>query len=582
MAINVISAVVIENEVTPCTYVDILVTVDAPIYGWFFSGSPITLTGALTSFLVSVPREFPGRVALIETEGSGKYDLAFEDFGILYFHFRHLYSSNINIITNPNLDGTHTVDIALLWHQEPNLPYNSIDYEYSLNDVDWFDSSNFPTVATGSHIAYVRDSMGCKVQKSFELEAGVSNPFEKFFFISNVNSVTFAKDEVWDSLQDGIYKTRDNTLSLTGIEDWLNREAILYRDKDNIKIQFKSNYPEHEITIEDCKGELIELPIVALKKSENLDLFESLDCHLYAFNSNILGMYFSSGDYYDEVGSVLGQFELQGNLPNSAIIGTVMEIPGYGSQEVVDIFYDRTINKRVCIFNVAPSTLGVVIMKALYNLLPYNIYEFPLDFGDVTVPVGLMNQIRIRIKAFDIPNAEEENHYSEYINILSDGDWADMNGDNDIVSFDYFNKNNQDIFYIYGITHFFRTAIKMLEEVIIDDSEITIGDKTTNLIKSSVNEGIKIEFEEVNYREMIKITLALSSEVLFINGKGYVKNEGIEVKKIENTNLFNIECTLIDSGESFNININGATGGTGNPIYIPKLIETGTGNYLKT
>mgnify|MGYP003636732381 CR=1 FL=1 len=581
MAINIISANIIENTATPCDFVDVQVTTESVIYGWVSSDSVTpNLVGALT-FIVSCPRGIPFRVGLIESEFASERISLSEFLGSLYFFFRKLYSSDINIHTEPNLDGTSTIETTIFWTQEPSLPYLSLLYEYSIDNVTWQSSNLFLSVSAGPQTIYFRDNKGCQVQKDITIEGGVSNPYEKIFNISNVNSMTFAKDEIWDSLQGGIYKTKENTLAMTGRENWLARETVIYRVNDSIKIQFKSNYPTHEVKVQDCKGEDTDLVVGVIRKSDNLDLFESLDCVLFHTSSGLLGMYFTSGNFYDSSGATLGTFQLQGNLPDSGKIGAIMEIPSYGSQEVVDVVYDSTVNKRVLIFNTPSVTVGSTIMKSLYNLLDYNIYEFTLDFEDIVIPAGLMSQVRIKIKAEDTVNVEEENYYSEYIDIISDNDWVDLDGDNSMVSIDYYNKNNQDIFYIYGIKHFFRTGIKSIEEIIIDESESSIGDKTTSLITSSVNEGISIVFEEVNYREMIKIVLAISSENLFVNGKGYVKNENVKVEKIKNTSSYSIECSLISSGQSFNININGAVGGDGNPIYLPKLIDVGTENYLK-
>lgn len=584
MSFSIISTTYQENVANPCDYVDVRVVLSETINSYTVTNQSRVYTDSTDitiSFLRDAQIEIEFRLGA--TAFSLRKSLSVLNTGQPFIFIRKLYQSSLKINSELQLNGTHSVEVWMDWGAQGNtdLPYSVNSFEFSLDGSTWQYNTRFLDVPSGTYTAYLRDSLGCVIQKEFTLSNDSSLVLEREFSISNVNSITFAKDEEWDSLQNGIFKTKDNTLSLTGREQWLSREEVLYRDSDSIRIQFKSNYPKHDIEIEGCTGDIITNNISSLVKSDNMDLFESLDCVLYPFSPNLLGMYFTGGDYYDETGAVIGQFELKGNLPDSAIVGTVMDIPNYGAITVADVFYDASIGKKVCVFNTMPTSVGISVMKALYNLLPYDIYEFDLDFSLVTIPLGLLNQIRVKIRAYDDVNVEEVNYYSEYIKLLSDGDWSDINGDNEVVSFDYYNANNKDIFYIYGITHFFRTSVFKVEETIIDESENTIGDTVTRLTKSSVNEGIKITFGEVNYREMIKIVLALSSEFLFVNKKGYVKNNSVSVKKVENSNLYGIEADLISSGESFNINVNGASSGDGTSVYLTKLVDTEAGNYLK-
>ena len=94
---------------------------------------------------------------------------------------------------------------------------------------------------------------------------------------------------------------------------------------------------------------------------------------------------------------------------------------------------------------------------------------------------------------------------------------------------------------------------------------------------------MNISFAEVTYKVMMKISLALSSENLFVNGLGYVKESNLEIEPILNTNLYRINVTLLRSRENFNSFINSNIGNDESyrTLYIPGLTKTNLGGSIK-
>jgi hypothetical protein len=221
-------------------------------------------------------------------------------------------------------------------------------------------------------------------------------------------------------------------------------------------------------------------------------------------------------------------------------------------------------------------------MKTYYDLLPFEIYEFDLNFDGLIIHGGLKREGRINVRAEDTLYGIK-NEYSEYISVMTDDVYNDSNGINKYLSLQYYNENNRDIFYLYGITHFMRVEYINFETTIIDEVDVDKGDLTNYLLNSKVYEGAKITFADLTYRMKIKLSLALSTKNLFINGLGYLKNGGLEITQIPFTNLYSITCELILNGKNFNINSEGNVGRSEDyrKVFIPKLVSAGSDTYIK-
>tara|TARA_R110002012_G_scaffold271358_3_gene456567 strand:+ start:4745 stop:6868 length:2124 start_codon:yes stop_codon:yes gene_type:complete len=571
----------IEEDDNPCDFVKIQVGCSEIADSYNLGARGVLVYVDTNPFFVSIPRN--NRTTITVRKDGISYNVALEEWGINNFYFRKLYISNlqVDITSNPISGATVTINQGY-GSQEEQAPFLFTDLEYSLDGSNWFSSNVFSGQIDGEYTAYVRDELGCVIQKDFTVSA--SGGRDEYFFISDVNSATFSKDEVWNGDKDGLHKQPKNVLALTEQNRTLYEEKRIVKDSDDFDIQFKSNYGEHTIHIEDCRGDDI-ISFEPNKKSNNLNLFENLDCLGVGVNGK-LGLYFLSGNTYNQSDDVTGTYELQGNLPNSAIIGSNIQTYGFQLSSlnsvlvVENILYVEEFSARILITNLnwygAQPYQGKV--KSYYDLIPFEVYEFNLDVDSLFFLSGIRKEFRIRIEAFD-NTYETINYYTDYFKVLDSVDYKMCNGINKIVTIDYFNENNRDIFYLYGIRHFMRAEIDTIETLIFDSSENSKGDLKSYIIESKVYKGVKIIFSEVTDRIKVQLALALSSSNLFINGVGYIKEENLEIEKINNTNLYKVTATLSESGANFNTEGEVRTGNVVEytPTYIPNTISGDTG-----
>ena len=501
-----------------------------------------------------------------------------------HVYIRKLYSDigvQVRVAANPLIGATVTVYTFYQGQltQRP-IPNN---LSYSLNNVDFQTSNVFSGQVDGDYTIYIKDDLGCTVEKDFSIATGSSGR-DAFIEISDLNSINFAESEIWNGNQNGIDKNPENVLSLTDRQQELYEETLIFRKEDSVRIQFKSNYDNHDVDLENCEGTALADVIVVEKMSKNLNLFEALDAWFIDYGDGLTAVYYTAGLTYDEAGTPNGSYELNGNLPDFAYVGNLVEIrisPGVlETHEILDVLYDDALGKRIFVIGLSGTSVTAeeTATRAYYDLLPYEIYEFTIDFAPVLIQGGLDKKVRVRIQATD-DLYDEVNFYSEYASMLE----ADEYNLDRFFSINYSNNNNRSIFYLYGITHFIRAEVLMSNAIIDDSVDVIKGDLTTYLAESVVNKGIRISFAEVTYKMMIKIVLAISSENLFINGLGYVKSEAVESLPVENTNLYLISCTLLSTNKNFNTFVNQAIGNEEGykTLYIPGLVKTNLGGFLK-
>lgn len=470
--------------------------------------------------------------------------------------------SNIKVDIKNKLNGGATVTINVFSSVYINTIGN-LTFEYSLNNIDWQVSNIFTGQAPGDYTAYVRDQYGCKKQVDYVVDSfGTRLPF---FFLSKANGINFSEQVDFDDIN--IFKNDENTLSFQSLSNVKYCEPILYNIGDKPIIQFKSNY--NNITAVLRKEDLTEVNLIINKRTSNLNRYESMDAVYYKYDVGLLGIYFENGKTYDKFGFENGQYDLSGNLPDFAIIGQYIGLKDLGYFEIIDVLYDYNIGKKSIIINYLYDGIPVsTIIESIYNLLPYEIYEFEIDFSDFEV--GLVDVL--------LTNSDEANgtiyHLSENIYLKHNHE--------ETLHIKYYNENNRDIFYKYGIQHFIRVLFSNITGGIKDDSEINEGDLTVSLNNSSVREVNTFLFTDLTTERMRTLSIALSCKNVFINGCGYVKLE-LSHNPIDGTNLHDLEAKMIKTNINYNNNRQGQIGVDEDYVSfnIPSLIKSGNG-FIKS
>lgn len=288
----------------------------------------------------------------------------------------------------------------------------------------------------------------------------------------------------------------------------------------------------------------------------------------YSADKSII--YFTSGTLFDEAGDPIGSYSLNGNLPDFAIIGQKVEITGYGIMEIDDVIYLDSIGRKAIVVNAvfqetAPTQY---IIKSQYNILNYNIFDFDIIWGIYSEGVYDI------LITFEDDDFDTKYYLSENINA------KDVH--ENTVAIRAFNTNNRDIFYKYDITHFFRVPVLSINTLIKDDVENNITDTSVDLVRSTVNEGNIFLFDEMVREHLIKLSIALSSEYVFIDGEGYTKSDSFAFEQIENTNLQTMTAQMLKNGLNYN-NLNEYETGIDfgeDQIEIPNLLNSPT-NFIK-
>lgn len=541
----------------PCVYIRATVTTDELAVDYALNGNFVFGNGD-NPFTLDIIRGFPSRIEMINSVGDSIFYPTLDQPKLRYG------TLSVGIISLEILQSLNGATVTVIVDVHPDNNPVSV-FEYKVDAGGSYGSDNvFTGQANGSYTIYVKDEWGCEITKDYEVtDAGTRSPF---MFISKASAVNFSESEVTDGCV--VFKNDINSLALQGLEDTIYCVKNLFQTCDPTKLQFKSNYDTPTIKLR--KEDLSEVSITLNKKSSNLNRFQRLDCWYYKYKEGLLGLYFTSGQTYDNLGIPLDTFTLNGNLPDFAIIGQFIDIDILGIFKIVDIVFDATIIRKAIIvefvYNGAPV---LTIVESVFDLLPYEIYEFEIDWN--TYGEGYYD---ILIDNTDAVNGTIM-HLSENIYI------QDIH--NKTLAIRYFNNNNRDIFYKYGIEHFIRMEYSHIEAKTLDESEINIGDLISTLVESSIHEINKFYFEEMTKEEMRKIVVALSCENLFINGIGYIKNDEIEVENLFGTNLYTVTAILLKTNINYNNNRQGQEGLDDGTIEfnIPAFV-LGDGGFVKS
>jgi len=473
-------------------------------------------------------------------------------------YFDYLTTENITVDVIQYLTGA-TLNISV-------IDIIGLTLEYSLDNINWQTSNVFTGQEEGTKFLYVRDQFGCVKSKEYIINAlGTRDPFLR---ISKANSINFSKVEVVDGCS--IFANDENSLACATLQKYKHITDTLFQTCDTTTIQLKSNYDTVSAVLRNSNN--VDTSLTITKKSANLSRFKRLDgAWYYKYREGKLGIYFENGTSYTDEGAVIETYTLNGNLPEFAIIGQQISIDTLGIYEIVDVLYDEVKNKRVMIVNYVYASIEPVatIVESVYDVLPYEIYEFVIDWslfsiGKYTVVITNTDEINGTVT----DSSERISLLTEHLNTLA---------------ISYSNNNNKDIFYKYGIMHFIRIPYVKFMAVQQDENEINITDDSSVVVESTVHEKNEILFDVLTDQLMRKLVVALSSENLFVNGTGYVKDGGVSSENIDSTNLYEVTATLLKTNVSYNNYKPGESGieaGT-STLEIPQIITDGA-NFIKT
>jgi hypothetical protein len=472
-----------------------------------------------------------------------------------------LLAQNITPNVNVSILGA-TVQIVV-------LNVENLVLEYSLDAVTYQASNLFPGQANGDYTVYVKDQFNCLKQKDFTVD-GIGTR-ESFAMISKANPLNFIQLEDIEGVN--IFKNDSNSFGYDGFENIKYCDNTIFDNKDSTSMQIKSNFANITAKFR-FESDLVadEIVIDFVKKSDNLSKYENLDCVYYKHKSGKLAIYFNSGNTYNSLGAIIGTYELNGNLPNFAKIGNVINLDGIGAFAIYNVIKDSDINKKVILLDeLYNGALTVSKIECLYDLLNFDVFEAEVSFALFEVglwdaAVELSNDENDKV-TFQSENIDIQEEHKNSINIISYNSL----------------KNNRDVFYKYGIRFFSKFYYSHVEGYTKEESEININDNSAGSIKSILNFGDQFLFEGLTKKQMEQLSIVLSSEFVFINGVGYLKDGDLDIENEEGTNVYSIKAKMLKTNENYTTQESGYSGTDElvEEIYIPTLSTDGV-NFIKS
>lgn len=437
--------------------------------------------------------------------------------------------------------------------------------EYSINNIDWQPENIFESIAPGSYTIYVRDQWGEVATKGFDIsQALITSPY---FFISKSNSIRYKNDILWGDAAN--YKNDENTLSCETDVPIPRREIQRFQSADVIPTQFKSNYPTISAYVEENGVSLGVIPIV--KKTTNIGRTDSRDSIRFNLNDGTkrTGIIFINGNLYDyTTGAPTGTYVLNGSRPEWGQPGNYVKIGSkwYVIEEI--LFINERSAEALVITESQALTVGVdvpTIVKSMYNLQNYEVYEFDIDFFD-----HLNKQVQVHITNVS-PNWDDLEHISEVIDVKVRHKGT--------IEIKYWNQHNTDIFYSTGIQHKIRILLEKTEGRFKDKTETYETDTTAELIESVIHEMDYFEFRPQTKEMMRKIVQALSHTDVWLDSVQYVKDTIEDPEPVGETNTYILGAVMIKAKNVYDSDSGALEFGEGS-TEIPALIPTGTG-YVK-
>lgn len=460
-----------------------------------------------------------------------------------------IFPSGINLTINDNPAGSSVTIVTGGY---------LLNLTYSLNGIDYQNSNVFSNLVGGVYNAYVKDQFGCITTKEFELDGfGINSPF---FYIPTANSIRFANRVNWGDCSN--YKNDFNTLSCESNVILPKEEVQQFQTCDVITTQFKSNYRNNTVKINDNLFPLQKITNFMRRKDKRDAKITSLED-----GTTRSGIYFNAGNLYDyDTDAIIGDYTLNGALPEWGKAGNFVLHPNGNWYLIEDVIYLDSRDAEVLVIDtgVAAETYDINIKVAcFYNLHNYEVFQFKIDFSTYN-----NKYVQIKITGVDT--------YFDEVNFISEKIEVKVRHKN-TIEIRYSDDENTDMFYSTGIENKMRMEIEKVYGQPAGSIESYDTDDNTVLLNADIRQLDVFEFSPMTKAMMWKIDEALSHRYVLLDGVPYGDKQ-IEVSEaLEDTNLYDVKATMKKSNSVYR---SGGITFDESGLEIPALIPTGTG-YVK-
>lgn len=356
-----------------------------------------------------------------------------------------------------------------------------------------------------------------------------------YFEISQLNSLRFVKEQDWNTTTN--IPNVSNTLSYQ--ESGLNHYDYyqLFQLNDKIKIQFKSNYDDHNIEMKHCVGSNIDLGDIN-QMTNNLGHKDRRTCKIRPYGqSQQTVLYFGEGDVLDyDNGTTIDDYDLGQKLPEWMKIGQeFIYIQGTYTENAIAlgvVWLEEVQMYGVLTDIQQPQAEVSGQIKLIYDLEDYEIYEFDIEFS--LYPAG---KYQVEISAFG-SGIEDLIVLSERI------DLQEKHNDTHLIICS--NDQNNQVNYFWSIEHLMRIPFEtQMSYSPNGKNEIHKTDNRSYFVNSENFEVWKVEFVPMPTAMAIKLVASLSLSNIKVDSRNFVLEEKPEVEKLEDSNLYKVSASMI-------------------------------------
>ena len=425
--------------------------------------------------------------------------------------------------------------------------------EYSLDNSNWQTENVFSGLSGGDYQLYIRDQYDCQIQTTFTLDTGVNGVItipEPFFYYPKSNCLRMAVREQWDEIT--VHKNSSNTLSCEVIDNVKYSEKQRYRSEDVIPIQIKTNYSDLKVITSDDD---VEQTIV--QKSANMGIKSSMDCKITDLGDNQIGVYFIAGKTYnyDTGDDLLEDYALNGQLPQFAKVGNIITINNF-NYTIQELTFNQDLEVDQIIISSSTLTDGDYIIKAVYNVFNYEIYEVDIDCSlreEFNVEVWYDGAIQRASEIILIDNVSEN-----------------------LIKLKWSHRNNTDMFFATGIEPFVRLLVDTIKATPKNESENYETDIDVSQIDTNNYEADVFKFLPLTKEVAKLVLLGLSHSNIELRGLEYVKDGSPELEALDYSNLYVVTATMLLKGSGLykeEVDVSNTE--------IPTLLQTDLDEYIK-
>lgn len=504
-ALSITSTTFQKNNANNCGKVDIEIVTNLDIVeitewpGTVVFSPNVTVATGTVNVITSIPRNYSTQITVKDSSDR---------------------TSVINISTPPFLnegviDINKTNNSILVTSSQTDLTLS-----YSITGSDYSSANVFTNLIAGNYTLYVKDEFDCIVEVDFEItESNVLGlqDFTPEFHYSNANPILMHNVESVDD--DNILSNRLNRASCGDLDSVLYRENQKFRSWDIIKQQIKSGFDDLRVYTTDIG---IDLPLT--KTTNNIGIKVALDAKVFDLGGSKSGIYFVGGNTYnyDLISQIEATHSLNGELPSWVKVGGIVTINSF-NYSIESISEDFSINAKYFVISRVYDT-DTLIIKTIYNLFNYEVYEFYIPFKGKT--------------SFNL-----EIFYDGEVKKTSE--LIEVNDIDPLYLIKSYCDYNTDMYFSSGIKPFIRVELDGgYKPVVKNNNDEYFTDEDSIQVDFDNYEVDRYKFLPVTKSMGRKIVLFLSHPIVYINGIKY-RRESIDIENLGNSNLVVISADML-------------------------------------